>query len=211
MDVWQKITVLLCIYALVPAVVALLYKKIKKHGFIEGLLYSVVSMLMMPVAMESLGSVEFKEFLLSDETASSKNILSIFRLTAFSVVFCLGGSAFISRIYEMVTGQKLKQFEEKIAEVQEQAQKIAVAAVTNAGGISTIEKVVVKTLLENIRREEHGVLLSDLPADQRSLVQKVLSLGAIKPVTDKKTLETKFIISELGLRVLANEASQEVR
>lgn len=204
MNVWQKLTVLLCIYGFVPTIVALLYRKIKKHSFIEGLLYSVVSMLMMPVAMESLGSVEFKEFLLSDEQAPSKNILSIFRLTAFSVVFCLGGSAFISRIYEMVTGQKLKQFEEKIAEVQEQAQKIAVAVVANAGSSNT-EKVAVRQLLEHIRSENRGVLISDLPAEQRALFQEILSLGAIRSITDKQTLETRFAISDIGLRFLAND------
>lgn len=201
MSIWDKLAVLLCIYTTIPIIIALLYKKINKHEFTEGFLYSLVSMLIMPIAMEGLGSKEFSTFISSTTDSNEHALLSIFRLVAFAVIFCLGGSSFISRVYKIVTGQELNDLEnkvsEKIEEIKSQTDKIAIAVVSGSIGNAGTNKDDIISLLELINAN-NGLPISSFPEDKKMLLNEIITIGAAKTIIDNETFETKIVSSELG-------------
>ena len=211
MDIWAKLTVLLCIYIVVPLIIAALYKKIDKHDFSTGFLYSLVSMLIMPIAMEGLGSKEFSTFLLTKTDGYENVVLSIFRLVAFAVIFCLGGSSFISRVYKIVTGQEWPEldkleskFSEKIEEVKAQSEKIAVAVVSGEIGNTASNKDDIRSLIELVN-QNNGLLISSIPDNKKELLHEMLTIGAAQSVIDDATFETKIVLSEFGKSMLNNK------
>lgn len=217
MELSSKLWLIVVLYVAIPILTSLLFSKIKKHDFYEGWLFSFISMILMPIGMEFLGSKELREFIVSPIVKEADFFYEGMRISAFATVFCLGGASFISKIYEAITGEKLDSLESKVSSVEKQADSIGIIVSESVpfgedrehSKNKKEENISAINTLQMINDTEGGVEKSALGNDVKPIVHNLRAIGAIKSVFDPHALTNRLVLSDIGKRMLERNSVLE--
>lgn len=226
----KLLTLALLLLLVIPSLVALLYKRLGKHGLLVGYLYSVLSICLLPLALRAFGSAEVDALINGESQSFNEAVLSILRISSYSVLFSLGGASFIAKMYEAITGQKLEQLNEKIdqkdretkavikdveAQVEQQYvalkavedQSAAIAVVAVVGGNDRAGSVAsenLRKILEIFDAAEDGMSLLDVPKlDSTVEIAKLRAVGALKIRFRAVQNDNRLSITEYGRKMLS--------
>ena len=127
MSLIEKIIFILALHILVPAIVAWLFLKIKKHNdFISGYLYSFLATFVMISVLEGLGNSIVASFITRTDIKSEDYFVYVLRICSLYILAGLGGAPFIAKAYEAIYGHKLEieKINNDIAAIAEQSKTI---------------------------------------------------------------------------------------